>query len=84
VIARGVMTYMSEEQQEMAYTIRNRDTSPRTVIIEHPIQSGWKLEPDMKPEESTTSFHRFRMSINPKKTETLVVKEHRPISSATS
>jgi hypothetical protein len=81
VIARGVMTYMSEEQQEMAYTIRNRDTSPRTVIIEHPIQSGWKLEPDMKPDESTPSFHRFRMSIDPKKTETLVVKEHRPISS---
>jgi hypothetical protein len=43
VIARGIMTYISEEQQEMAYTIRNRDTSPRTVIIEHPIQSGWKL-----------------------------------------
>jgi len=81
VIARGAMTYMSEEQQEMAYTIRNRDTSPRTVIIEHPIQSGWKLEQDMKPDESTTSFHRFRMSIDPKKTETLVVKEHRPISS---
>jgi len=81
VIARGVMTYMSEEQQEMAYTIRNRDTSPRTVIIEHPIQSGWKLDEDMKADESTTSFHRFRMSIDPKKTETLVVKEHRPISS---
>jgi hypothetical protein len=81
VIARGVMTYMSEEQQEMAYTIRNRDTSPRTVIIEHPIQSGWKLDEDMKPDESTTSYHRFRMGIDPKKTETLVVKEHRPISS---
>jgi len=81
VIARGAMTYMSEEQQEMAYTIRNRDTSPRTVIIEHPIQSGWKLDEEMKPDESTTSFHRFRMSIDPKKTETLVVKEHRPISS---
>jgi len=81
VIARGVMTYMSEEQQEMAYTIRNRDTSPRAVVIEHPIQSGWKLDEDVKPDESTTSFHRFRMSIDPKKTETLVVKEHRPISS---
>jgi hypothetical protein len=81
VIARGVMTYISEEQQEMAYTIRDRDTSPRTVVIEHPIQSGWKLEKDMQPEESTPSFHRFRMSIDPKKTETLVVKEYRPISS---
>jgi hypothetical protein len=26
VIARGVMTYISEDRQEMAYTIRNRDT----------------------------------------------------------
>ncbi len=80
VIARGVMTYISEDRQEMAYTIRNRDTSPRTVVIEHPIQSGWKLDEDMHPDESTTSFHRFRVSIDPKKTETLVVKEHRPIS----
>ena len=84
VIARGVMTYMSEEQQEMAYTIRNRDTSPRTVVIEHPIQSGWKLDEDMKPDESTTSFHRFRMSIDPKKTESLIVKEHRRSQDATS
>jgi hypothetical protein len=81
VIARGVMTYISEQQQEMAYTIRNRDTSSRTVVIEHPIQSGWKLDEDMHPDESTTSYHRFRVSIDPKKTETLVVKEHRPISS---
>jgi chromosome segregation ATPase len=49
-------------------------------VIEHPIQSGWKLDEDMHPDESTTSFHRFRVSIDPKKTETLVVKEHRPIS----
>ncbi len=81
VIARGVMTYISEQQQEMAYTIRNRDTSSRTVVIEHPIQSGWKLDEDMHPDETTTSFHRFRLSIDPKKTETLLVKEHRPISS---
>ncbi len=81
VIARGAMTYISEQQQEMAYTIRNRDTSSRTVVIEHPIQSGWKLDEDMHPDESTTSYHRFRISIDPKKTETLVVKEHRPISS---
>ncbi len=81
VIARGIMTYMSEAQQEMAYTIRNRDTSARTVVIEHPIQNGWKLDKEMQPEESTTSFHRFRMNIDPKKTESLIVKERRPISS---
>jgi hypothetical protein len=81
VIARGIMTYMSEALQEMAYTIRNRDTSARTVVIEHPIQNGWKLDKEMQPEESTTSFHRFRMNIDPKKTESLIVKERRPISS---
>jgi hypothetical protein len=80
VIARCLMTYISEDRQEMAYTIRNRDTSSRMVVIEHPIQSGWKLDEDMHPDESTTSFHRFRVSIDPKKTETLAVKEHRPIS----
>ncbi|MGH9511192.1 MAG: hypothetical protein ACRD2U_03545 [Terriglobales bacterium] len=78
MINRGVMTCTSQEQQEMTYTVRDRDTSPRTVIIEHPIRENWKLDKEMQPEESTVSFHRFRMKLEPKTTASLVVKEYRP------
>src|SRR5712692_7921098 len=36
-IKHGIMTHVSEERQERTYTIRNRDTTARTVVIEHPI-----------------------------------------------
>jgi hypothetical protein len=80
VIAHDVMTQATEERQENTYTIRNRDTAPRVVVIEHPARQGWKLEDGETPAESSASFHRFRMTVDPKTTKTLAVKEYRPIS----
>ena len=80
IIAHGLMTQSTQERSENTYTIRNRDSMPRTVVIEHPARAGWKLtDDDAKPSESSSSFHRFRLSVDPKKTETLVVKEYRPV-----
>jgi hypothetical protein len=81
-IAHGVMTQFTQEREENTYTIRNRDTSPRTVVIEHPARPGWKLtDDDDKPAESSASYHRFRMNVDAKKTATLAIKEFRPITS---
>ncbi len=82
IIAHGVMMQSTQERQENTYTIRNRDTSTRTIVIEHPARPGWKLNDDEKPVESSTSFHRFRLTVEPKKTETLLVKEYRPITNS--
>ena len=79
IIAHGTMTQSTQERQENTYTIRNRDASSRTLVIEHPARQGWKLTDDEKPAESSTSFHRFRLTVEPKMTTTLVVKEYRPI-----
>ena len=81
IIEHGLMTQSTEERQENTYTIRNRDASAREVVIEHPVRPGWKLTDDEKPVESSASFHRFRLTVEPKKTTTLLVKEYRPISS---
>ena len=78
-IAHGTMTQSTQERQENTYTIRNRDTAQRTIVIEHPARPGWKLTDDEKPAESSASFHRFRITVDPKKTETLLVKEYRPV-----
>jgi hypothetical protein len=80
IIEHGLMTQSTEERQENTYTIRNRDASAREVVIEHPVRPGWKLTDDEKPVESSASFHRFRLTVEPKKTTTLLVKEYRPIS----
>jgi hypothetical protein len=81
VIEHGVMTQSTQERQENTYSIRNRDTSPRTVVIEHPARAGWKLtDDDPKTAESSASFHRFRLTLDPKKTTSLIVKEYRPVT----
>ena len=83
IIAHGMMTQSTQERQENTYTIRNRDTSTRALVIEHPARLGWKLtDDDAKPAESSASFHRFRLSVQPKQTATLVVKEYRPITNS--
>jgi hypothetical protein len=82
IIAHGTMTQMTQERQENTYTIRNRDAAARTVVIEHPARAGWKLTDDATPAESSASFHRFRLTVEPKKTTELTVKEYRPIQNS--
>src|SRR5205807_468058 len=78
-IARGVMIQTSEQRDHQLYTIRNADSQPRDVVIEHPVRAGWKLGDGEKPEETSASFYRFRMKIEPGKTAELKVDEVHPL-----
>jgi len=78
-INRGVMTQTSEVREQKTYTIRNEDTHARTVVIEHPRRPGYTLSPGLEPAETTAGMYRFRVPVEPKKTETLTVKEVKPL-----
>jgi hypothetical protein len=78
VIAKGIMTLTREDRRTRTYTISNSDLTLRDVIIEHPANSLWKLADGVKPEETTASFLRFRVKVEPKKSGQLVVEEYRP------
>ena len=74
-IAKGVMVMTKEEHKTNKFTIRNADTEPRQVIVEYPLEEGWKLTPGTpQPEESTESFHRFRVPVAAGKTAELTVE----------
>ncbi|MGE3889345.1 MAG: carboxypeptidase regulatory-like domain-containing protein [Vicinamibacterales bacterium] len=77
-IAKGVVTKDSEERQRRTYTIRNSDRDSRLVVIEHPARPDWKLAASPKPEESTATVHRFRVTVPPGQTTTLDVDEIKP------
>ena len=80
-IARGVMIQTSELRQETTYTIRDDDTTPRSVLIEHPLRAGWNLSEDVhKPEETTSNAYRFLETIEPKATVKFTVREAKPVS----
>ena len=79
-IYRGTMTTTSEDREKKTYIVRNEDTTPRTLIIEHPERPEWKLREDgAKPEEKAAGLYRFRLSVDPKKTERLVLNEAKPL-----
>jgi len=78
-INRGVMTQTSEIREQKTYTVRNEDTHARTVVIEHPRRPGYTLSPGLEPAETTAGMYRFRVPVEPKKTETLTVKEVKPL-----
>jgi len=76
-IARGTMTQDTEVRERKTYTIRNEDTSPRVVIVEHPVRRGYLLRGDAKPAETTADWMRFRLPVPSKQTASLVVEEAR-------
>ena len=81
-IYRGVMRQTSELREDASYTIRNDDTAPRTVLIEHPLRAAWKLAADgQKPEETTSDAYRFRVHVEGRATATLDVREAKPLES---
>jgi hypothetical protein len=74
---RSILT--RQQQRTITYVVRNSDTKPKDVIIEQPAGSDWKPADDIKPEESTASFDRFRLKVGAAATERLTVKELRPV-----
>jgi hypothetical protein len=78
-IAKGIMQLTKEQRNAKKYTIRNADSEPRQVIVEHPAEEEWELTPSTpKPEESSESFHRFRVSVEAGKTAELTVESVHP------
>jgi hypothetical protein len=79
-IAKGIMYLVQEQRAKKKYTIRNADTESRQVIVEYPSQEGWELTKGTpKPEESSASFHRFRVPVEAGKSAELTVESFHPL-----
>jgi hypothetical protein len=79
VAQRGVVVQQAQQRSRRVYTIRNNDTTPRTIVIEHPTRAGWTLDSLAHPVETTTDAYRFSVAAPPKQTVTLTVDEARPL-----
>src|SRR5438309_1479859 len=79
-IAKGVMYLVQEQRAKKKYTIRDADTEARQVIVEFPAQEGWEMTKGTpKPEESSASFHRFRVPVEAGKSAELTVESFHPL-----
>jgi hypothetical protein len=74
--SKGVLRATSAEIAEVEYLVHNAAPDARTVIVEQPRRSGWTLDSDPKPAETTASAYRFRVATAPKETVRLHIGEH--------
>ena len=74
-IAKGTLIETSIDTSDLVYDIRNAAPNARTVIVEQPIRSGWTLESDPKPAETTPTAYRFRVAAKPGETAHLKISE---------
>jgi hypothetical protein len=81
-VSRGLMIHESEIRDKKTYTFRNEDSSPRLVIVEHPVRPGYELRGEARPAETTATSMRFRLQVDPKQTAALVVEEARPVQTS--
>src|ERR1039457_393100 len=57
---RGVLTTKSATEETATYTARNVDQKAKTLVIEHPLRSGYTLL-NQKPTEKTADNYRFEV-----------------------
>jgi hypothetical protein len=78
VVLHGVIVEHTEQRTRRVYTLRNNDTSARTVVIEHPLRAGWTLVGTPPPVETSAAAYRFAVPVQAQQTATLTVEEKRP------
>ena len=76
--AKGVVILHNAQIAQTTYVVRNAADEPRTVVVEHPIHSGYSLDPDQTPAETTPTVYRFRVETKPNETVRLHVTETEP------
>jgi len=79
-IRKGVMAVRRRLIQTKIYTVLNKTAEKRTVVVEHPFHPDWKLIEPPKPVERTPSIYRFQVTVEPGKSEKLIVNEEQLIS----
>ena len=78
IINKGIMFITREEREMKTYKVSNSDVTARDVVIEHPARGGWTLASNLKPEESSASFYRFKLKVDAKASAQLTVEEYQP------
>ncbi len=76
--SRGILRMTRKLVETRTYTVRNRTPQAKTIVLEHPVRSGWTLTGATKPLESSTEFHRFRLPAPAAASASLAVVEERP------
>ena len=74
-VDKGVLTLSRKLVASQEYAADNKTNKDKTLIIERPIRSGWKLVDTPKPFETTSDLYRFKGTAVANKVTVLTVNE---------
>ena len=74
-IVKGVLILSRKLVSTQEYVADNKIDKDKTLVIEHPIRTGWKLVDTQKPFETTPALYRFKGTAVADKVTELTVKE---------
>ncbi len=81
-VRRGTVFTRARNVELKTYTVRNTDSRPKKLVIEHPVRPEWKLADGLKAAETTARHYRFRLDLPARETATLRVEEEHEVSSS--
>jgi hypothetical protein len=74
-ISKGTLLTQRKLTREQKYTVKNSGGKAKTVLVEYPLDSNWKLITPKDPGEKTRNLYRFAVEAKPGTPATLDVKE---------
>ncbi len=77
-VVKGILYATFQTRETKTYVVKNRSETPRTVLIEHPYRSQFKLVQPEKPAERARDVYRFEVKAPPDKPVKLEVVEEMP------
>lgn len=64
-IAKGTLWYKRKSVDSRTYNLKNKDSKPRTVLIEQPYSGEWTLIEPKEPFERARDVYRFKVDVRP-------------------
>lgn len=78
-LVKGTLVAARKLARAKVFEVKNSGKDAVKVLVEHPLEAGWKLVKPESPAETTRDRYRFAVSVDPGKTATLEVAEELPV-----
>jgi hypothetical protein len=79
-LVKGTLVASRKLARAKFFAIKNSGAAPVKVLLEHPLDGGWKLVKPAKADEKTRDRYRFAVVAEPGKPVTFEVAEELPVS----
>jgi len=78
-LVKGTLFASRKLARSRFFEVKNSGKKPTKVLLEHPLESGWKLVKPEQSDEKTRDRYRFDVLAEPGKPATLEVAEEMPV-----